>query len=59
MVNYVCVDLEPAAHDGSMEITRCDITSIGYPDDSFDLIICQHVLEHVPNDGLAMRELRL
>jgi SAM-dependent methyltransferase len=57
MVNYVCVDLDPAGYDVSMDITRCDITSIGYPDDSFDLIICSHVLEHVPNDGLAMRQL--
>lgn len=57
MVSYVCVDLEPAGYDRSMEITRCDITSIDYPDETFDLIICSHVLEHVPNDGLAMREL--
>jgi SAM-dependent methyltransferase len=57
MVAYVCVDLDPAPYERSMEVTRCDVTSIGYPDDSFDMIICSHVLEHVPNDGLAMREL--
>jgi SAM-dependent methyltransferase len=57
MIGYACVDLDPTAYDGSMEVTRCDVTSIGYPDDSFDLIICSHVLEHVPDDGLAMREL--
>lgn len=34
-----------------------DITRIEEPDSSFDLIICFHVLEHVEDDGAAMREL--
>ncbi len=33
-----------------------DITSIQYPDESFDVIYCSHVLEHVPDDQRAMRE---
>lgn len=35
-----------------------DVTDIGYPDESFDIIICSHVLEHVPDDIKAMREFR-
>jgi Methyltransferase domain len=37
---------------------RLDITDIDLPDSSFDLIFCSHVLEHVPDDRTAMRELR-
>jgi len=36
---------------------RMDITQIPCPADSFDIIYCSHVLEHVPNDRHAIREL--
>jgi SAM-dependent methyltransferase len=35
---------------------KMDITQIQYPDQSFDVIYCSHVLEHVPDDRQAMRE---
>jgi len=34
-----------------------DITKIEMPGASFDVIYCSHVLEHVVNDQMAMREL--
>lgn len=34
-----------------------DITAIDSPDDSFDLILCYHILEHIEEDRQAMREL--
>jgi SAM-dependent methyltransferase len=34
-----------------------DITCINEPDNTFDLIICYHILEHIENDILAMSEL--
>jgi ubiquinone/menaquinone biosynthesis C-methylase UbiE len=37
---------------------RVDICAIDLPDQSFDLVICVHVLEHVPDDRQAMAELR-
>ncbi len=37
---------------------RMDITRIGYSDETFDVIYCSHVLEHVPDDRQALREFR-
>ena len=51
-LQYVNADLNPGAADVQM-----DITDIHYPDSSFDFILCNHVLEHIPNDIQAMREL--
>jgi SAM-dependent methyltransferase len=37
---------------------RVDITDMrGYADAAFDVVLCSHVLEHVPDDRRAMREL--
>lgn len=36
---------------------HCDIQNLPFPSDSFDIILCNHVLEHIPDDRRAMREL--
>ncbi len=38
-------------------MARIDVTRMPFPDESFDVVLCNHVLEHVPNDARAMREL--
>lgn len=37
-------------------MVKMDITDIQYPDNTFNVIYCSHVLEHVPDDKKAMRE---
>jgi SAM-dependent methyltransferase len=37
--------------------TRGDICAIPYANEAFDLIICYHLLEHVPDDATAIREI--
>lgn len=49
---YITADLyNPRA------MIKMDITSIQFPDRFFDVIFCSHVLEHIPDDRKAMREL--
>ena len=50
---YVTTDLEPGGVDLVLDITALDLE-----DASFDVVLCVHVLEHVPDDAAAMRELR-
>jgi SAM-dependent methyltransferase len=51
-VDYLSVD-----HDSALAMQRVDITQIPYPDESFDAVICNHVLEHVGDDVVALSEL--
>lgn len=36
---------------------RVDIAHVGLPDASYDVVMANHVLEHIPDDRAAMREL--
>ena len=37
---------------------KIDIQNIPFPDESWNLIICNHVLEHVPDYKIALKELK-
>jgi SAM-dependent methyltransferase len=43
--------------DGDVAMERIDITAIDKPAHAFDVVLVSHVLEHVPDDRLAMREI--
>ncbi len=38
-------------------VTYLDLLDIDYPDGHFDFILCNHVLEHIPDDATAMAEM--
>ncbi|QDT37431.1 class I SAM-dependent methyltransferase [Stratiformator vulcanicus] len=52
-IDYLSADL-----DSPHAMVKMDITQIEFPDNSFDIIYCSHVLEHVTEDRQAMREFR-
>ena len=51
-IDYLSLDL-----NSPLAMVKMDITEIKYEDNSFDVIICNHVLEHIPDDRKAMSEL--
>jgi SAM-dependent methyltransferase len=50
--NYFTADLLTAAD------VRCEAAHLPFPNESFDLIICTEVLEHVPDPAAALNEMR-
>ncbi|MEO6453035.1 MAG: methyltransferase domain-containing protein [Ginsengibacter sp.] len=54
---YVCGDLFTESYSYPEYVKNINILDIPYSDNTFDLIICNHVLEHIPTDLAAMREL--
>jgi|TARA_B100000315_G_scaffold71553_1_gene65185 SAM-dependent methyltransferase len=52
-IDYTSIDITPARNP----IEIMDITELKFSDDTFDAIVCLHVLEHIPEDIKAMKEL--
>lgn len=50
--NYTTTDLESPIAD-----VKADICNLPFEDNSYDIILCNHVLEHIPDDTKAMQEL--
>ncbi len=51
-LDYTTTDLESPLAD-----VKADICNLPFADNSFDVILCNHVLEHIPDDTKAMQEL--
>ncbi|MFX0557367.1 class I SAM-dependent methyltransferase [Maribacter sp. CXY002] len=51
-INYTTTDLNSPLAD-----VKADICKLPFADNSFDVILCNHVLEHIPDDTKAMQEL--
>lgn len=51
-LDYTTTDLNSPLAD-----VKADICDLPFEDNSFDFILCNHVLEHIPNDQKALEEL--
>jgi SAM-dependent methyltransferase len=50
---YITADIE-----SPLAKVKMDIHSIPFPENTFDVVLCNHVLEHVRDDIQAMREIK-
>jgi SAM-dependent methyltransferase len=51
--NYITADIE-----SPLAKVKMDLHDIPFPDNSFDVVFCNHVLEHVNDDVRCMQEIR-
>jgi SAM-dependent methyltransferase len=51
-LDYITADLDSPIAD-----VQADVLDLPFGDNEFDVVFCNHVLEHVPNDAQAMAEL--
>lgn len=51
-IDYTTTDL-----NSPLAEVKADICNLPFKDNSFDVILCNHVLEHIPDDTKAMQEL--
>ena len=51
-LDYTTTDLNSPLAD-----VKADICNLPFEDNSYDFILCNHVLEHIPDDSKAMQEL--
>lgn len=56
--SYICGDLFTEGYTYPDYVQNIDILDIPFDDQSFDLILCNHVLEHIQDDHKAMSELK-
>jgi SAM-dependent methyltransferase len=56
-IDYVPIDKFDPGYRYPKGTLNVDITKIPFPDASFGAILCIHVLEHIPNDTTALKEL--
>jgi len=51
-IDYLSADL-----DSRLAMVKMDLTDILFKNEYFDVILCSHVLEHIPDDAKAMSEM--
>lgn len=54
---YECGDLFAEGYDYADHVQDMSVLNLPFPDQNFDLLLCNHVLEHIPDDTEAMKEI--
>ena len=56
--DVIAADYMPGFYKGiAPAVQFADATRLGFDDNSFDMVIANHILEHIPDDDRAMREI--
>ncbi|MBC7828390.1 MAG: class I SAM-dependent methyltransferase [Chitinophagaceae bacterium] len=56
--NVISADLMPGLYSNAdKHIRYADVTMLPFTDQCFDMVIANHIMEHIPNDHKAMREI--
>ncbi|MBP7669756.1 MAG: glycosyltransferase [Ferrovibrio sp.] len=60
--NFLAIDYNPkrierAGKLGIASLTIGSLTALPYPDSHFDMVLCNHVIEHIPEKAAALAEL--
>lgn len=56
-IDYTTGDKMVEGYSNQKGIMNVDLTELCFEDNSFDHIICNHILEHIPDDKKAMSEI--
>jgi SAM-dependent methyltransferase len=56
-IDYYPIDLAPEGYNYGIKTIAMDVTQLNFPNEHFDVIICNHVLEHIREDQKAMQEM--
>jgi SAM-dependent methyltransferase len=57
-LEYIPGDIEPRRYWHLRHVHTIDLLGMPFEDGSIDAIVCNHVMEHIPDDVAAMREIR-
>lgn len=58
LLTYVGSDIDAERYRHIEFMKSADLTDLPFASATFDIVVCSHVLEHVPDDAAAMAEIR-